>query len=44
MGKDADFVVISDDYKAQFTYAEGRLVYDRAKEGVIFNDERLSRL
>ena len=44
VGKDADFVVISDDYKAQFTYAEGRLVYDRAKEGVIFNDERLSRL
>ncbi len=39
LGKDADLVVITDDYKAQATYAEGRLVYDRAKEGTIFNEE-----
>ena len=32
-------MVITDDYKAQATYAEGRLVYDRAKEGTIFNEE-----
>lgn len=37
VGKDADFVVISDDYKAQATYAMGRKVYDRALEGEIFN-------
>ena len=39
VGKDADLVVISDDYKAQVTYAEGRKVYDRATEGTIFNPE-----
>lgn len=37
VGKDADLVVISDDYKAQVTYAEGRKVYDRSAEGKIFN-------
>ncbi len=41
VGKDADFVVISDDYKAQVTFAEGRRVYDRAAEGTIFNKEFL---
>lgn len=43
LGKDADLVVISDDYKAQATYAEGRLVYDRAKEGTIFNAAYLKK-
>ena len=38
VGKDADFVVISDDYKAQATYSEGRKVYDRDVDGVIIND------
>ena len=28
-GKDADFVVISDDYQAIATYSEGRKIYDR---------------
>lgn len=28
-GKDADFVVISDDYKAIVTYSEGRKIYDK---------------
>lgn len=37
VGKDADLVVISDDYKAQVTYASGRKVYDRAEDGVIYN-------
>lgn len=37
VGKDADLVVISDDYKAQVTFCEGREVYNRAAEGVIFN-------
>lgn len=44
LGKDADLVVITDDYKAQATYAEGRLVYDRAKEGTIFNEECMKEL
>lgn len=37
-GKDADLVVISDDWKAVATYACGRKVYDRAVEGSVFND------
>lgn len=28
-GKDADFVVISDDYQAIATYSEGRIIFDR---------------
>ncbi len=28
-GKDADFVVISDDYQAIATYSEGRKIFDR---------------
>jgi N-acetylglucosamine-6-phosphate deacetylase len=38
VGKDADFVVISEDYKALESWSNGRKVYDRAKEGVIFNE------
>ena len=38
VGKDADFAVITDDYKAQATYSEGRKVYDRDVDGVIIND------
>lgn len=38
VGKDADFVVITDDYQALETYVEGRRVFDRATEGdSIFN-------
>ena len=37
VGKDADFAVITDDYKAQATYSEGRKVYDRDVDGVIIN-------
>lgn len=41
LGKDADLVVITDDYKAQATYAEGRKVYDRDVDGVIFDNSFL---
>lgn len=45
IGKDADFVVISDDYKALETYVEGRKVFDRAAEaGKIFNQRMLETL
>ncbi len=43
VGKDADLVVISDDYQVQVTYAEGRKVYDRSVEGKIFNETYLER-
>lgn len=38
-GKDADFVVISDDYQALVTYVRGKVVYDRNVDGVIFNED-----
>lgn len=45
VGKDADFVVISDDYKALETCVEGRRVFDRATEGdTIFNQQMLKHL
>ena len=37
--KDADLAVISDDYQAIATYAEGRKVYDREIEGDVFNKD-----
>jgi imidazolonepropionase-like amidohydrolase len=36
-GKDADFVVISDDFSVMYTYSEGRLVYDYKKDIDLFN-------
>lgn len=41
VGKDADLVVISDDYHALATYARGQKVYDRAVDGRVFNDAYL---
>lgn len=41
VGKDADLVVISDDYRALVTYSEGRKVYDREEEGEIYNEAYL---
>ena len=38
-GKDADFVVISDDYKAIATYSEGRKVYDINEYKPIYKKE-----
>ena len=35
--KDADFVIISDDYQALQTYSEGRKVYDHEIDTHIFN-------
>lgn len=44
-GKDADFVIISDDYQALETYVGGRKVFDRAAEGdSIFNQNLLNTL
>ena len=37
VGKDADFVIITDDYKALYTYSEGRKVYDFETDGDVFN-------
>lgn len=36
-GKDADLVVITDDWKAEATYARGRKVYDRKTDRSVFN-------
>ncbi len=43
-GKDADFCVISDDYKALNTYSCGREVYNREKDGVVFNTPYIEKL
>ena len=37
VGKDADFVIISDNYQALQTYSEGRKVYDHEIDTHIFN-------
>ena len=39
VGKDADFVVITDDYKALYTYCNGRKVYDYEVDTDVFNPE-----
>ena len=41
-GKDADFVVISDDYQVIATYSEGRIVYDKNKDMIQSNPKFLS--
>ncbi len=41
LGKDADFVIISDDYQALYTYSEGRKVYDHNLDVDLFNPEFL---
>lgn len=43
IGKDADFVIISDDYKVIQTYSEGRKVFDADIDKDIFNPEFYSR-
>ena len=40
-GKDADLIVIDDQYRCLYTFSEGRCVYDRQKEGDVFNQEFL---
>ena len=44
IGKDADFAVIDDAYKAVATYANGIKVYDKAVDGAIFNPEFLKEM
>ena len=43
-GKDADFIVISDDYKCLATYSEGRKVFDIDFDKVECNKNFLSRM
>lgn len=39
LGKDADFVVIDQDYHAQATFVEGKKVFDRSLETPVFNPD-----
>lgn len=39
VGKDADFVVISDDYQVIATYSEGRIIFDKEKDIITSNPE-----
>jgi N-acetylglucosamine-6-phosphate deacetylase len=41
VGKDADFVLVDKDYKVISTYSRGIEVYNREKDGVLFNDSFL---
>ena len=41
-GKDADFVVIDEDYQVVYTYREGRKIYDAATDTDLFNAEFLN--
>lgn len=42
-GKDADFVVITDDYQVIATYSEGRIVFDREKDIIESNPEFMKK-
>lgn len=39
IGKDADFVIINDDFHALYTYANGRKIYDYSIDQDIFNKD-----
>ena len=41
-GKDADFVVIDDDFSVLYTYSEGRKVYDYQEDSDLFNKDFLA--
>lgn len=41
IGKDADFVVITDDYQVTATYSEGRKIFDAATDSLIINETYL---
>lgn len=43
LGKDADFVVITDDYHVKYTYVNGTKVYDSSLDGKIFNPHFLDK-
>lgn len=42
-GKDADFVVISDDYQVIATYSEGRIIFDKEKDIIASNPEFMKK-
>lgn len=42
VGKDADLIIIDDDYNVLYTLSEGRIVYDHQKDTDVFNDEFLA--
>lgn len=42
-GKDADFVVISDDYQVIATYSEGRIIFDKEKDIITSNPEFMKK-
>lgn len=42
-GKDADFIVITDDYKTLAAYVQGRKVYDRETDIDLFNPDFLKQ-
>ena len=44
MGKDADFVVIDEDYSALYTYVKGKKVYDHLVDTDLLNYETLNRM
>ena len=44
VGKDADLVVISDDYDVLYTYSEGRMVFDHKVDTDLFNHEFVKQL
>ena len=39
VGKDADFVVITDDWQVQDTFVQGERVFDKDEDGDLFNAE-----
>lgn len=43
VNKDADFVVIDDNYDVINTFVEGKIVYDRDVDGVIFNQAYIDK-
>ncbi len=42
--KDADFVVIDDDYNVLATYSEGRKIFDRETDTVIYNQDFIEKI
>lgn len=42
-GKDADFIVVDHDFNVLYTYVEGKKVYDRKIDGMIFDEGFLGK-
>ena len=43
-GKDADFVVLDDDFNVLLTYREGKCIYDHEKDTDLYNWEFLNQI